>query len=111
MTSNQIGSTPGAYQVEDTALVSVPTEGAGSPVVVVSAVDNEALKDEIRQELMANATSAQVLIVEVPEGQDDAESGRNGSSSRINHEESKVVDYPGHCVNSCCWCSCCCCFM
>jgi hypothetical protein len=83
MTSNQIGSTPGAYKVEDTAMISVPAEGAGSPVVVASAIDKEALEDEIRQELMANATSAQVLIVEVPQRQDDTESGRKGSSSRI----------------------------
>eukprot|EP00980_Cylindrotheca_fusiformis_P029730 scaffold23796_cov181-Cylindrotheca_fusiformis.AAC.3 len=66
--ATQSGSGPGAYPLDGSTTIVANEE---PPVVVVaSAIDRDALREEIRQELMANSVSANVAS-EIPTGQAD----------------------------------------
>eukprot|EP00980_Cylindrotheca_fusiformis_P029733 scaffold23796_cov181-Cylindrotheca_fusiformis.AAC.6 len=70
---NQSRSRPGAYPLDGPTAIVANEE---LPVVVVaSTIDRDALREEIRQELMANSASANAAS-EIPTGQADDQEER-----------------------------------
>eukprot|EP00980_Cylindrotheca_fusiformis_P003876 scaffold860_cov111-Cylindrotheca_fusiformis.AAC.2 len=78
MEGTHTGSRPGAYSIDGPMAIVDNEEGPS--VAIASTIDKEVLREEIRQELMAETASATV-ITEIPTGQDDDRERRKCSTN------------------------------